>query len=99
MAIILNETRIGANGLPKYGTFAGMILPDYITPKLRENILSLNESLKDFTSFYVEKTIINVIDNVPYLDVETIPVDNTLSINDKLNDIIDKVNKEGIPKR
>lgn len=88
MIIILNETKVGMDGNPKYGTFACLELPPEISPKLQEKLLSLSNELSCFTQLYVEKSI--VVDN--YLESELIDVDDNLEINDKLLQIIEKVN-------
>lgn len=88
MAIILNETKIGSDGRPKYGTFACLELPGEISPKLQKQLMSLKDNLKTFTQLFVEKS--TVVDN--YLTGEIIEIDNSLSIEEKLEQIFDKVN-------
>lgn len=88
MAIVLNETKIGPDGKPKYGTFVGLVLPPVISDKLKKQILSLKESLSHFSQLVVEQTIVE--DN--YLTGELVEVDDSLSMEEKLNQVIDKVN-------
>lgn len=90
MAIILNETKVGPDGKPKYGTFACLELPPEISPKLQEKILSLSDELSSFTQLYVEKS--KVIDN--YLASELIKTENNLPIKDVLFQIIEQVNNK-----
>jgi len=93
--IILNETRIGANGLPKYGTNVCLIVPNEISEKLKDKLLTLKDSLQNFSNFYVEKT--EVIDNV--LEGHYIAIDNNLSIDEKIESVINQVNNLDTPKR
>jgi len=88
IAIVLNETKIGADGKPKYGTFACLELPPIVSTKLQEQILSLSNSLSCFSQLVVEKS--KVEDN--YLTGELIEVDNDLNMEEKLQDAIDRVN-------
>lgn len=90
MAIILNETKIGSDGIPKYGTFACIELPPEISPKLEEQLLSLSNELNNFSQLFVEKSIVN--DGI--LESKIIDVDNNLSIENKLKQIINNVNEK-----
>ena len=90
MAIVLNETKIGADGKPKYGTFACLELPNEISPKLQEQILSLSNELSCFSQLVVEKA--KVEDN--YLTGEIVEIDDGLSIEEKLIQAIHKVNNK-----
>lgn len=90
MAIILNETKIGSDGIPKYGTFACIELPPEISPKLEEQLLSLSNELNNFSQLFVEKSIVND----GFLESKIIDVDGNLSIEDKLKQIINKVNEK-----
>lgn len=88
MAIVLNETRIGPDGKPKYGTFACLELPPVVSDKLKSQILSLSDSLSCFSQLVVEQALVE--DN--FITGALVDIDDNLPMEEKLNQAIDSVN-------
>ena len=89
IAIIMNETKIGADGRPKYGTFACLELPPVISEKLEQQILSLIPNLNQFSQFVVESSLIEQ----NYLTAQIIDVELEKSVEDKIKKAISIVNR------
>ena len=53
-AVMLNETKIDGNGNAKYGKFACMILPNDISEKLLNNLLSI-DGLANYNQVIIER--------------------------------------------
>lgn len=88
MAIIMNETKIGADGKPKYGTFACIELLPVISNDLEKKIMELIPDLKQFSQVVVEHSLVE--DN--YLMGRVIDVDSEPTIEDKVTKAISYVN-------
>ena len=88
MAIIMNETKIGADGKPKYGTFACIELPAEISEQLEAQILGLIPSLEQFSQVVIEKSLVE--NN--YLTGEVLDIESDLPIEEKIKKAIKLVN-------
>lgn len=88
IAIIMNETKIGADGKPKYGTFACIELPSEISEKLEAQLLGLAPSLEQFSQVVIEKSLVE--NN--YLIGEVLDIESDLPIEEKIKKAIKLVN-------
>ena len=91
MAIVMNETKIGSNGRPKYGTFACIELPPFVSEKLEAQLMTLIPSLEQFSQLVVEQSTVE--DNC--LTGRVINVDDGVTASDKLSKAIARVNGLG----
>ena len=95
MIIIMNETRIGPNGLPKYGTFVCLIMPPVVSEKLQHQLSLLHENLSHFNQVVIEQT---VVEN-NYLTGNIVDVDDSLTVEGQIAQAIRKINGESEKKK
>ena len=88
MAIVMNETKIGSNGRPKYGTFACIELPPFVSEKLEAQLMTLIPSLEQFSQVVIEKSLVE--NN--YLIGEVLDIESDLPIEEKIKKAIKLIN-------